>query len=215
MLLLTSTMIKSSENETYDCIHISKHHTINNTIYRVIVIISLSSLTIIIANCKRGAVLSYKRPICDSRRLYRQIFFAKSIEITTLHECQFSLCMPLPPYNLTTSMMMTTSTLQLLIILSLTATITVAATTPYHTLTSSDLPLPNKTAAQPSPLKGFVTSPEWHTGGYTNPQYNEVDGIESTMEFYYIGLSDVMTGMDNFTLFDTVVEPRLVASNKC
>ena len=32
------------------------------------------------------------------------------------------------------------------------------------------------------------------------------------MEFYYIGLSDVMTGMDNFTNFDTVIEPRLVAS---
>jgi len=98
-----------------------------------------------------------------------------------------------------------------LIILSSTAMIAVATTTPYHTLTLSDLPLPNKTAARPSPLKGFVTSPEWHTGGYTNPQYNE-DNIESTMEFYYIGLSDVMTDMDTFPGFDTVIEPRLVAS---
>jgi len=102
-------------------------------------------------------------------------------------------------------MMMSAMIQQLLIILSLTAMIAVAAaTTPYHTLTSSDLPLPNKTAARPSPLKGFVTSPELHTGGYTNPQYNEDDGIESTMEFYYIGLSDVMTGMDTFE-FDSVV----------
>jgi len=32
------------------------------------------------------------------------------------------------------------------------------------------------------------------------------------MEFYYIGLSDVMTGMDSFPGFDTVVEPRIAAS---
>ena len=75
---------------------------------------------------------------------------------------------------------MMTSTMIQLLILSSTAMIAVATTTPYHTLTSSDLPLLNTTAAQPSPLKGFVTSPKWHAGGYTNPQYNE-DDIESTM----------------------------------
>lgn len=32
------------------------------------------------------------------------------------------------------------------------------------------------------------------------------------MEFYYIGLSDVMTGMNDFPGFDTVIEPRIAAS---
>ena len=76
---------------------------------------------------------------------------------------------------------------------------------------SADLPPANAAAARPAPLKGFLTSPEWHTGGYTNPQYYDNDP-ESTMEFYYIGLSDVMTGMTDFPGFDTVVEPRIAAS---
>ncbi|KAL7494233.1 hypothetical protein ACHAWT_008487 [Skeletonema menzelii] len=86
----------------------------------------------------------------------------------------------------------------------------VVAQDPYHTLSSSDLPPANSAAARPSHLKGFLTSPEWHTGGYTNPQY--FNTIESTMEFYYIGLSDVMTGMNAFPGFDSVVEPRVAAS---
>lgn len=101
------------------------------------------------------------------------------------------------------------ATTTLLIMLLLSSSSVAASAAPYHTLTSSDLPLPNLAAAQPSPLKGFVTSPEWHTGGYIDPQYYNT--IESTMEFYYIGLSDVMTGMDEFN-FESVVEPRLVAS---
>lgn len=80
----------------------------------------------------------------------------------------------------------------------------------YHTLSSADLPPANAAAARPAPLKGFLTSPEWHTGGYTDPQY--YNDPESTMEFYYIGLSDVMTGMADFPGFDTVVEPRIAAS---
>ena len=106
-------------------------------------------------------------------------------------------------------MMMTLYHATTLLIMLLLCSSTVAASVPYHTLTSSDLPPPNPAAAQPSPLKGFVTSPEWHTGGYINPQYHNT--IDSTMEFYYIGLSDIMTGMDDF-LFDSVVEPRLAAS---
>ena len=77
-------------------------------------------------------------------------------------------------------------------------------------LFSDDLPPSNAAAARPAPLKGFLTSPEWHTGGYTNPQYH--NDPDSTLEFYYIGLSDVMTGMDSFPGFDTVVEPRIAAS---
>jgi hypothetical protein len=87
---------------------------------------------------------------------------------------------------------------------------TASAVAAYHTLSSDDLPPANAAAARPAPLKGFLTSPEWHTGGYTNPQYyNDPD---STLEFYYIGLSDIMTGMNSFPGFDTVVEPRIAAS---
>ena len=77
-------------------------------------------------------------------------------------------------------------------------------------LFSADLPPANAAAARPAPLKGFLTSPEWHTGGYTDHQY--YNDPESTMEFYYIGLSDVMTGMAYFPGFDTVVDPRIAAS---
>jgi len=85
-----------------------------------------------------------------------------------------------------------------------------ASAAAYHTLHSDDLPPANAAAARPAPLKGFLTSPEWHNGGYANPQY--YNDPESTMEFYYIGLSDVMTGMTSFPGFDTVVEPRIAAS---
>eukprot|EP00573_Skeletonema_grethae_P001912 CAMPEP_0201687636 /NCGR_PEP_ID=MMETSP0578-20130828/1607_1 /ASSEMBLY_ACC=CAM_ASM_000663 /TAXON_ID=267565 /ORGANISM="Skeletonema grethea, Strain CCMP 1804" /LENGTH=698 /DNA_ID=CAMNT_0048171805 /DNA_START=59 /DNA_END=2152 /DNA_ORIENTATION=- len=87
---------------------------------------------------------------------------------------------------------------------------TYASAAAYHTSNSDDLPPANAAAARPAPLKGFLTSPEWHTGGYANPQY--YNDPESTMEFYYIGLSDVMTGMTSFPGFDTVVEPRIAAS---
>ncbi len=87
---------------------------------------------------------------------------------------------------------------------------TSVASSPYHTLTATDLPPANLMAARPSPLKGFLTSPEWHSGGYVDPQY--LNDPQSSLEFYYIGLSDVMTGMTDFPGFDTVVEPRVAAS---
>jgi hypothetical protein len=80
----------------------------------------------------------------------------------------------------------------------------------HTTFSSADLPPANAAAARPAPLKGFLTSPAWHFGDYTNPQYQ--NDQEATMEFYYIGLSDVMTGMNSFPGFDTVVEPRIAAS---
>ena len=85
-----------------------------------------------------------------------------------------------------------------------------AAASPYYTLTSADLPQKNSAAARPAPLKGFLTSPEWHSGGYENPAH--LSDPESTLEFYYIGLSDVMDGMASFPGFDSVVEPRVTAS---
>ena len=85
-----------------------------------------------------------------------------------------------------------------------------ATAAPYHTLTSADLPQKNPAAARPAPLKGFLTSPEWHSGGYENPAH--LSDPESTLEFYYIGLSDVMDGMASFPGFDSVVEPRVAAS---
>ena len=85
-----------------------------------------------------------------------------------------------------------------------------APSSPYHTLTATDLPPANLAAARPSPLKGFLTSPEWHSGGYADPQY--LNDPSSTLEFYYIGLSDIMTGMAEFPGFDTMVEPRVAAS---
>ena len=85
-----------------------------------------------------------------------------------------------------------------------------ASAAPYHTLASRDLPIANPAAARPSPLKGFLTSPEWHSGGYGDPRY--LNDPPMTLEFYYIGLSDVMDGMDSFPGFDSVVEPRVAAS---
>ena len=85
-----------------------------------------------------------------------------------------------------------------------------ASAAPYHTLTAPDLPVANPAAARPAPLKGFLTSPEWHSGGYADPQH--LNDPPTTLEFYYIGLSDVMDGMDSFPGLDSVVEPRVAAS---
>ena len=89
--------------------------------------------------------------------------------------------------------------------------VTAAASIPYHTLSlaSDSLPPRNLAAARPAPLKGFLTSPQWHTGGYENPQH--LSDPDSTLEFYYVGLSDIMDGMSSFPGFDTEIEPRLQA----
>lgn len=49
----------------------------------------------------------------------------------------------------------------------------------------------NPDAAMGNPLKGLFTSPRW-TGG------NTTDSIPSTLEFYYIGLDEIMVGNNQF-----------------
>ncbi|KAL7565621.1 hypothetical protein ACA910_018982 [Epithemia clementina (nom. ined.)] len=92
---------------------------------------------------------------------------------------------------------------------------TVVAAAPYHTLTAGNLPPENLTAARPKPLTGFLTSPTWHGGvnGYLNPQILDASlRPPTTLEFYYVGLIEVMDGMNSFPGFDTFIEPKLAAS---
>ena len=70
---------------------------------------------------------------------------------------------------------------------------------PYYT--TSDLGNPNDNAASGNPLKGFLTSPDWST-----PPYRQE--IPSSLEFYYVGLNEVMTGSDDFD-WDTSFEPMI------
>lgn len=60
-------------------------------------------------------------------------------------------------------------------------------------------------AAAQNPLKGMLTSPEWSTPPY-------LDTLPSSLEFYYVGIADVMESMTSFTGMDTFLEPRLAAT---
>jgi hypothetical protein len=60
---------------------------------------------------------------------------------------------------------------------------------PYYTTT--DLGAPNPDAALGNPLKGFLTNPDWNSE-------EALQSFPSSLEFYYIGLDEVMTDYDTF-----------------
>lgn len=74
------------------------------------------------------------------------------------------------------------------------------ATVPYHVTT--DLGEASPEAAAGNPLQGFLTSPDW-----SFPPY--LQNVTSSLEYYYVGLNKVMTGMNKFN-WDAYLEPRLV-----
>lgn len=71
----------------------------------------------------------------------------------------------------------------------------------YHTITDAKtLGATNYDAAVGNPLKGLLTSPRWVGGDIP-------DNVPSTLEFYYIGLDEIMTGWNQFDW--TVLENTL------
>lgn len=74
-----------------------------------------------------------------------------------------------------------------------------SATTPSSkssakiTLTSTELGEPDSHAAIGSPMRGIVESPLYSLPTDTHPYYNA--DIPLALEFYYIGLDEVMFGM--------------------
>lgn len=71
-----------------------------------------------------------------------------------------------------------------------------------YQLLESDLPSFDLAAARLNPLKGMTVSPEWSTPPY-------LDSVYSSLEYYYIGLNDVMSSMTNFDGLDMHLEPKL------
>lgn len=74
-----------------------------------------------------------------------------------------------------------------------------ATTYYYSTSGSSILGSPNADAAVGNPLKGLLTSPRWTS--------NPAPSIPSSLEFYYIGLNELMFGADqfNWTVMDNAL----------
>mmetsp|Transcript_21327 Transcript_21327/g.24238 ORF Transcript_21327/g.24238 Transcript_21327/m.24238 type:complete len:269 (-) Transcript_21327:1279-2085(-) len=59
----------------------------------------------------------------------------------------------------------------------------------------------NPEAENGNPLKGFLSNPDWHSTG-------EMLSFPSSLEFYYLGLNEVMTGFNTFD-WETHLESRL------
>jgi len=78
----------------------------------------------------------------------------------------------------------------------------------YTTSDASILGSENPDAAVGNPMKGLMTNPRW-TG------FNTPDTVPSTLEFYYFGFDEVMTGSNQFdwTVMDQSLESA-AASNK-
>lgn len=78
----------------------------------------------------------------------------------------------------------------------------------YTTSDPTILGAENPDAAVGNPMKGLMTSPRW-TG------FNTPDTVPSTLEFYYFGFDEVMTGPNQFdwTVMDESLESA-AASNK-
>eukprot|EP01052_Picozoa_sp_SAG31_P004427 SAG31_NODE_183_length_20987_cov_8.711078_11_plen_343_part_00 len=66
------------------------------------------------------------------------------------------------------------------------------------------LPPVNLSAAGQNPLKGMVPNPFWSAPPY-------LQTVPSTLEFFYVELSQVMNGMNSFDGFATFLEPKLAA----
>jgi hypothetical protein len=60
-------------------------------------------------------------------------------------------------------------------------------------------------AAEGNPLKGFAANPNWSAPPY-------LQTVPSSIEFYYFTLRQIMTGMNDFPGFASVLEPALAAS---
>ena len=67
------------------------------------------------------------------------------------------------------------------------------------------LPPHNPAAAAHNPLKGMLTSPDWSAPPY-------LDSLPSGLEFFYVGIDDVMESMTSFEGMDTYLEPRIAAT---
>ena len=71
---------------------------------------------------------------------------------------------------------------------------------PYYTTT--ELGTQNRDASIGNPLKGFLTNPDWNT------EQALTSFPSSSLEFYYIGLNQIMTDYNTFD-WDTVLEVKL------
>jgi len=107
-------------------------------------------------------------------------------------------CLALSMKYLAISSVITSLTTPTPLLTAMATTLSSSTTGPYY-YSTSDLGIPNTDTTLSNPLKGFLTNPEWSTPPYDFP---------SSLEFYYIGLSKVMTAHQIFD-WDTYVEPRL------
>ena len=64
--------------------------------------------------------------------------------------------------------------------------------------TTTDLGSPNSSASSGNPFKGFLTNPDWNS-------VSALMSFPSSLDFYYIGLNDVMSNFNTFD-WDTTLE---------
>ena len=70
--------------------------------------------------------------------------------------------------------------------------------------TTTDLGSPNSSASSGNPFKGFLTNPDWNS-------VSALISFPSSLDFYYIGLNDVMSNFNTFD-WDTTLEVKLDAT---